>query len=36
MLTLGEVAPLTRADGFRKQGEKCQSKAEQEIAPLDG
>ena len=33
---LGEVALLSRADGFRKQGEKCQLKAEQEIDPLDG
>ena len=32
---LGEVALLSRADGFRKQGEKCQLKAEQETAPLD-
>ena len=33
---LGEVALLSRADGFRKQGEKCQLKAEQESDPLDG
>jgi hypothetical protein len=36
MRTLDEVAPLSRADAFRKQGKKCQLKAEQEIAPLDG
>jgi hypothetical protein len=33
---LGEIALLSRADGFRKQGEKCQLKAEQEMDPLDG
>jgi hypothetical protein len=33
---LGEVALLSRADGFRKQGEKCQLKAEQETNALDG
>jgi hypothetical protein len=33
---LGEVALLSRADGFRKQGEKCQLKAEQEMDSLEG
>ena len=33
---LGEVALLSRADGFRKHGEKCQLKAEQETDLLDG
>jgi hypothetical protein len=33
---LGEVALLSRAHGFRKQGEKCQLKAEQETDVLDG
>jgi hypothetical protein len=33
---LGEVALLSRADGFRKQGEKCQLKAEEEMDPLEG
>jgi len=32
---LGEVALLSRADGFRKQGEKCQLKAEQETDRLE-
>jgi hypothetical protein len=32
---LGEVALLSRADGFRKQGEKCQLKAEQETDHLE-
>jgi hypothetical protein len=32
---LGEVALLSRADGFRKQGEKCHLKAGQETDPLD-
>ena len=31
---LGKVL-LSRADAFRKQGEKCQSKAEQETDPLE-
>jgi hypothetical protein len=33
---LGEVALLSTADGFRKQGEKCQVKAEQEPDRNDG
>ena len=37
MLTqLDGVELLSRADSFRKQGEKCQFKAEHEIKPLDG
>jgi hypothetical protein len=35
-IQLGEVALLSRADSFRKRGEKCQLKAEQETDPLDG
>jgi hypothetical protein len=34
-IQLGEVALLSRADGFRKQGEKCQLKAEQETDRLE-
>lgn len=33
---LGEVELLSRAESFRKQGEKCQLKAEHETEPLDG
>jgi hypothetical protein len=33
---LGEVELLSRADGFRKRGEKCQLKAEQETDFLEG